>query len=546
MSWLRRCAHAVGNKPVLAGVIVVVGVLLVVGGILIFSGRKQRDQPPPPPEGDRLAAGKQLYGSYCAQCHGDKGDGNGPAAKFLYPKPRDFGEAKFRLVTTTNRVPSDDDLMRVISRGMPGSAMFPFDHLSESDRQALVTYVRHLTRTTKEELFRRQAEEEGTTIRRAELTKLVNEYTVPDSALEVPDHLPTFGPESVARGQAIYLKQCSACHGPTGKGDGAQVQHDDNGMPTRPRDFTRGIFKGGKERQQLYARIALGLPGTPMPGSPDLKPADMGDLINYVLSLSESEAHTKVEHKRTQLVAKRVRESLAKKIADDTWKAAPAIPIVVSPLWWRDYTPPELEVQALHDGTTLAIRLSWKDELPNQSVSRPEDFEDMAAVQLFKGNPEPFLGMGSDTLKPDLWLWRASWQRPASDANAILDDYPLQSPNYLELLKGKDVPDFLTARAAGNPHAHADREQSASSLVAGGFGSTTFRPQASQQVTAHSTRKEGRWTVVLQRPLQVEAKDGISLAAGDRCSIAFALWDGEARDRNGQKLISIWHGLKLE
>ena len=49
----------------------------------------------------------------------------GIAARFLYPKPRDFTSAEFRLVTTTNLVPTEDDLFQVITRGMPGSAMFP-------------------------------------------------------------------------------------------------------------------------------------------------------------------------------------------------------------------------------------------------------------------------------------------------------------------------------------------------------------------------------------------------------------------------------------
>jgi DMSO reductase family type II enzyme heme b subunit len=104
----------------------------------------------------------------------------------------------------------------------------------------------------------------------------------------------------------------------------------------------------------------------------------------------------------------------------------------------------------------------------------------------------------------------------------------------------------LTARAAGNLHSHPERQQSASSLAAKGFGSTTFRPKASQLVTARSTWQDGRWTVVLRRPLQVRPEDGISLAAGGQCSVAFALWDGEARDRSGQKLISIWHDLKID
>src|SRR5215471_14638786 len=40
-------------------------------------------------------AGQQLYTNYCAACHGDKGEGDGPAARYLYPKPRNFTENRF-------------------------------------------------------------------------------------------------------------------------------------------------------------------------------------------------------------------------------------------------------------------------------------------------------------------------------------------------------------------------------------------------------------------------------------------------------------------
>jgi hypothetical protein len=62
---------------------------------------------------------------------------------------------------------------------------------------------------------------------------------------------------------------------------------NDNGWPTRPRDLARGVFKGGSEKERVYARIALGLPGTPMPGTAaTLKPEELVDLTNFVLSLS--------------------------------------------------------------------------------------------------------------------------------------------------------------------------------------------------------------------------------------------------------------------
>src|SRR5262249_3196497 len=97
---------------------------------LLVSGWCRAEEP--------VTNGKLLFERHCAACHGEKGDGNGVAARFLNPKPRDFTKPSFRLVTTTNLKPSDDDLMNVITRGMPGSAMFPFAHLDQKERQALV------------------------------------------------------------------------------------------------------------------------------------------------------------------------------------------------------------------------------------------------------------------------------------------------------------------------------------------------------------------------------------------------------------------------
>jgi mono/diheme cytochrome c family protein len=502
-----------------------------------------------PAEDQQLAAGKLLYGNHCAQCHGDQGDGNGPAAQYLYPKPRNFGEAKFRLATTDNRLPTDDDLFRVITRGMPGSAMFPFGHLSEAERQALVQHVRRLTRDGLAERFRRDALAAGETVNPAELARDAERLSQPGQPVVVPADLAPPGPESVAGGRQLYAEAgCASCHGQTGKGDGAQEQRDDDGTPTRPRDFSRGIFKGGREPAQLYARIIQGMPGTPMPSSAKLTPAEVGDLINFIHSLSDPAAQAKVEHQRTRLVVKRSAQPLAGEISAAEWEAAPAARVTVSPLWWRDYAEPDLHVQALHDGQTLAVRLTWQDATRNEQVARPEDFEDMAAVQLFQGEREPFLGMGAADSPVDVWLWRASWQAADDGVVSLLDDYPFDAPVYRERIKGKDkpLPEFLTARAAGNLHAHADRGQSGSSLTVKGFGSTTFRPKASQLVTASATWQDGRWTVVLRRPLGVRPDDGLSLAAGAQAAVAFALWDGAALDRNGQKLVSIWHDLKLE
>jgi hypothetical protein len=357
------------------------------------------------------------------------------------------------------------------------------------------------------------------------------------------------------------MKVCSPCHGASGRGDGSQDQRDDDGTPNRPRDFTRGVFKSGRDPRALYTRVRLGLPGSPMPAlTADTPPAEVMDVVQYVLSLSDPGLQPKAEHKRSLLTARRVPGALPEQIPEDQW--GPAAAVAVTPLWWRPSDEPDLSVAAVHDGRTLAVRLSWKDRTRNTAAVRPQDFEDMAAVQLFQGGPEPFLGMGSSDRPVDLWLWNPSAEAGPADypdvdtayPNMAVDWYPFEQAGAGPRPHAPDrqPPDFVTARKAGNLRSDPDRGFTGSSLHAGGFGSATMRPRASQQVRARGAYagREGDadagWAVVFRRPLGLPEGDGIRLAPGGRVSAAFALWDGAARDRNGQKMVSIWHDLRLE
>jgi DMSO reductase family type II enzyme heme b subunit len=68
-----------------------------------------------------------------------------------------------------------------------------------------------------------------------------------------------------------------------------------------------------------------------------------------------------------------------------------------------------------------------------------------------------------------------------------------------------------------------------------------------QSVRAIGEWKDGRWAVVMTRSLDVGAESsGVSLKPGTMASIAFAIWDGAQRDRDGKKLITIWQDLVLE
>jgi len=76
-----------------------------------------------------IEAGGRLYTSNCTGCHGPEGDGVGGI---------NFSQGKFR------RAGTDDDLLRIISRGIPGTPMAP-SGMSESQIGQIVGYLRSMT-----------------------------------------------------------------------------------------------------------------------------------------------------------------------------------------------------------------------------------------------------------------------------------------------------------------------------------------------------------------------------------------------------------------
>ncbi len=496
----------------------------------------------PPSSPDKPDRGRQLYAQHCAACHGENGNGQGLAARFIYPKPRDFRSGRFRLISNPNGVPSLDDLQAVLVRGMPGSSMVSWNHLPAADRQLLAETVLSFRREGAADIERQLAAEADEELTAEDLADRVAALTTPEPAFE-PGKLPATTPETVARGQQLYVaKGCAACHGTTGKGDGQQAMVDAEGLATRPRDLTLGIFKGNHDALSVYRRLWLGLPGSPMPASPNLTSEETAAMVDYVLSLSNEEIRTSHVLRRREITAVLL-EVLPDDQSESEWATIPATEVQLTPLWWREGATPTVTVQVAHSASELALRLSWNDATANERAVLPDEFEDMVAAQFYAGPAEPFLGMGAFGATIDLWQWRACYKADGAE-DMLSDEYPLDTPTYAKLLGDQPLPDFVTARVAGNPLAL--RQGTAGSLSAGGFGSTTFRPEPSQLVTAQAKWQAGRWRVVLRRPLTVPAGGGLSFEPGQRCSVALAVWDGEARDRAAQKLISLWNDLIVE
>jgi mono/diheme cytochrome c family protein len=90
-----------------------------------------------------VEAGKQVYVTSCATCHGDAGKGDGPSAAGFATKPFDLTDGRL-----LNALP-DEFLVSVIRDGGPAQGlaptMPPFDRtLSETQIRQVVVYVRSL------------------------------------------------------------------------------------------------------------------------------------------------------------------------------------------------------------------------------------------------------------------------------------------------------------------------------------------------------------------------------------------------------------------
>lgn len=95
---------------------------------------------------DERSSGRRVYETYCIGCHGQAGLGDGPAAEFLNPKPRNFvnGAYKFFHFGEPGPLPSDESLRLTIRNGLPGSAMPAFPLLADQEVQDVETYIKSL------------------------------------------------------------------------------------------------------------------------------------------------------------------------------------------------------------------------------------------------------------------------------------------------------------------------------------------------------------------------------------------------------------------
>ncbi len=444
--------------------------------------------------------GNTIYTQRCMGCHGEEGDGEGPAAERLNPPPRDFSSALYKIKTTgfDDIVPNDEDIIRMIRDGMPGTAMPGWsDILSKQDILDLVAYVKTFAGLEEE---------------------------VPTMQLDYGQQVATSA-ESITRGKELFHEsdRCSECHGEDGKGNATKRLKGDAGERTWPRNLTKPwTFRASNDPKDIFSRISVGIAGTEMPSFADpeskkkLSVEDRWHVANYVVSLAKTDKVVQPEN--TVIKADKVQQSLPDSPDDERWQQATPSTFVLVPqiiAKQRFFTPSNdtITVRALYNDTDIAFLVEWDDRsqsLPGnddaETIADKPMSEDAVAIQLPVTIPEgvekPYFGMGDAVHPVNIWHWKSGTT---------------------------EIPESITLTNSK------------------GFKEIELRDAETIRLNASSQYHEGTWRVVINRALNTdEADKDIQFSAGRFIPIAFAAWDGSNSEKGSKHTMTTWYWLLLK
>lgn len=445
------------------------------------------------------AAVEAVYMRRCAQCHGEEGDGLGPAAEFMYPKPRDFtlGVFKYKTTQADDEFPTDEDLRRTIRNGLPGTAMPSWKNiLSDAEIDGLINKIK---------VFGGWDEEEIT-------------HTPIDEGVRVAS-----SPESLERGKALFKKACVQCHGAFGRGNitSGKKLKDDWRDRIWPRNLTRPeTWRVTKDALGVFQRISTGIRGTPMPEhTTTMSEANRWDVANYVMTLRDRAVPFATGE--SVIHGTRIQGELPTDPDDPIWRTAAPITfrfapnIIKKPRLFFSLND-SVTVRVLFNAEDIAIRLDVDDRtysVPGDDLEKAyriknvEPTRDAVAVQFPVDIPvtseKPWFRHGDPRHPVDMWYWAAPSVDPPEPEQGLVMD------------------------AAGPDQAPRPRS-----------GETPLQ--------AEGVWRDGRWQVVMRYPLRSGEAEDLQFEAGRYIPIAFANWDGVAGQRGGRHSLTGWYWLLLE
>jgi len=472
--------------------------------------------------------GKGLYQFHCAVCHGEKGAGDGLAAEFVYPKPRDFTTGLFKYKNSPFKTmpPTDEDLFHTIKDGLHGTAMPAWGSvLSDDQIRGLIKVVKGFDmvgtwapKDAPESNFDKDGRYTGTLVSVAQQIKTDN---------QIP-----FTEESVAKGKLAFEKTCAQCHGKDGRGNPAPDKRlrDDWNKRIWPRDLTKPwtwrvtevADSAEKTIRNIFSRLSLGIPGTPMPAHTDkVSEEDRWHIANFVYTLRN---YTPPLSASPVIRAVKATGTLPDTVGDGVWASVPATGLLMLPniiKGDRLFKPlsDAMAVRVLYNDNEIAFLL----ELDDRTYSRPGDpdaektqdtdlklYPDAFAIQFpqreaYTTAPaveKPTFRHGDAKHSTTVWYWNAGSVEPTV------------AP-YLKVMNGNGVDKKLQPRP-------------------GDAG-----------LSAAGEWVNGRWRVIFKRKLQPNDGNDAIFAEGKFIPVSFADWDGSNGEAGSKHVLSAWYWLLL-
>jgi len=198
--------------------------------------------------------------------------------------------------------------------------------------------------------------------------------------------------------------------------------------------------------------------------------------------------------------------------------------VITRPVW-PEPTARALVVRSLHNGAEIAFLLEWQDNTKNDRLT-PGTFRDGVAIGLPLGDAPAFFCMGQLDHYINIWHWKADWQ----------SDIDRRASRQTEKKEGGVRTFEVIPR----------RVSSVEDLIGGGFSTLTTKEKQGR-IQGKAQWKDGVWRVVMRRPLSSEEQENeAKLVPGRVQTVSFAVWNGENKERNGQKSVAPWFQLAID
>jgi len=553
-----------------------VGISLLLGVGLPISSWGQDGPPegfvkqtaPPVPSAEQIESGKRVYFTKCVWCHGVEGAGDGPGAARLWPRPRNFVSGTFKIRhTASGQLPLVNvDLLQTVTHGLPGSAMPSWEGiLTEDQRKDVLAFIS---------------------------TQLVKDRDWQDTefedffVLELDKLQPTPNtPESIKHGaELVQEKKCVECHGQEGRGDGNAFNlKDDWGFSIQPADWHKcWNFRGSRQDpynvKNIFRTFSTGINGTPMPSFADTTSiADRWDIANYVNSLCERQGEVAAingvvtdeiattfttaqplaidpqtdKPKGTFVIpSKFVEGELPTDENGEAWKTAPRIwlalggQITHKP---RNFVNriDDAWVQSVYNNDHILFMFKWDDR--TKSIQEGEVDWDKTEVNLGDYGIEEQQPNGSSFA--DEQFHPESLAAKQKDGYAVFNDgIAFQFPIKWQELPAPRKPRYFW----GDERFAADiTKWTADGTLAvyegtgwdQDFNEIDFQEEVS---VVKAEWVNGRWTVIIKRPIKGDYEEVAYLEAGKYIPMVFFAWDGHNGDVGRKMAVSAFYYLVME